>query len=86
MDRGNVTVYLNQLISAISDDQLEDTDFTGKSIIDDLKFDSVALMQLVAEIEEHFGVELDTSESLLELLDSYDELVEYLVKESGGGV
>lgn len=57
--------------------------FEGKSIVEDLGFDSVSLMQLVMEIEETLGVSLDESGSLLELLDSYDELLEFLISEGG---
>lgn len=53
-------------------------EFKGKSLIDDLQLDSVALMELAAEIEERFGIHLDEAPSLLELFDNYDELLEYL--------
>ena len=45
---------------------------------DDLALDSVALMELAAEIEERFGIHLDEAPSLLELFDNYDKLLEYL--------
>ena len=53
-------------------------EFKGKSLIDDLQLDSVALMELAAEIEERFGINLDEAPSLLELFDNYDKLLEYL--------
>lgn len=53
-------------------------EFKGKSLIDDLQLDSVALMELAAEIEERFGIHLDEAPSLLELFDNYDKLLEYL--------
>lgn len=53
-------------------------DCHGKSLIEDLALDSVALMQLAAELEEKFNVNLDEAPSLLELFDSYDKLLTYL--------
>lgn len=53
-------------------------EFKGKSLIDELQLDSVALMELAAEIEERFGIHLDEAPSLLELFDNYDKLLEYL--------
>lgn len=83
MEKEEIRQILNKLIVNSSPEELAEESFEGKSIAEDLDFDSVSLMQLVTEIEETFGVSLDESGSLLELLDSYDELLEFLVKEGG---
>lgn len=83
MERIEVENQLNNIIINSSPEDLKLSDFHGKSIIDDLEFDSVSLMQLVTDIEEIFGVSMDESDSLLELLDSYDELVDYLAEKKG---
>jgi len=85
MEKEEIRKILNQLIVNSSPQEISCESFEGKSIVEDLDFDSVSLMQLVTEIEETFGVSLDESGSLLELLDSYDELLEFLVREGGTG-
>lgn len=84
MYRAEIEKALNYLIRENSPKELTDIAFEGKSIIEDLEFDSVSLMQLVAGIEETFGVSLDDSDSLLDLMDSYDELVEFILEKNGG--
>lgn len=82
MEKEEIKKLLNKLIVNNSPKKLSLESFEGKSIVEDLDFDSVSLMQLVTEIEETFHVSLDESGSLLELLDSYDELLEFLIREN----
>ena len=84
MEKEKIKKLLNKLIVSNSPKEMLEESFEGKSIVEDLDFDSVSLMQLVTEIEDTFGVSLDESGSLLELLDSYDELLEFLIQ--GGGI
>ena len=83
MKKEEIKETLDKLIINSSSEELSEKCFEGKSIVEDLNFDSVSLMLLVTKIEEIFGVSLDESGSLLELLDSYDELVEFLFRERG---
>lgn len=83
MEKEEVKKILNKLIVSSSLEELSCESFDGKSIVEDLDFDSVSLMQLVTEIEETFEVSLDEAGSLLELLDSYDELLDFLVRKGG---
>lgn len=83
MEKEEVKKILNKLIVSSSPEELSCESFDGKSIVEDLDFDSVSLMQLVTEIEETFEVSLDEAGSLLELLDSYDELLDFLVRKGG---
>lgn len=78
MDKKLVNYELFQLVQSAAEQELSEQDLTGKSLIDDLQLDSVALMELAAEIEERFGIHLDEAPSLLELFDNYDKLLEYL--------
>lgn len=74
----DIQTGLNQIIAEIVEQTNVLNNPTGKSLIDDLQLDSVALMELAAEIEERFGINLDEAPSLLELFDNYDKLLEYL--------
>lgn len=74
----DIQTGLNQIIAEIVEQTNVLNNPTGKSLIDDLQLDSVALMELAAEIEERFGIHLDEAPSLLELFDNYDKLLEYL--------
>ena len=69
---------LNGIMRNIVSEEMTLKEFKGKSLIDELQLDSVALMELAAEIEERFGIHLDEAPSLLELFDNYDKLLEYL--------
>ncbi len=55
MEKEEIRKILNKLIVNISPEE----SFEGKSIVEDLDFDSVSLMQLVMEIEEMFGASLN---------------------------
>ncbi|MBE5922745.1 MAG: hypothetical protein E7269_08335 [Lachnospiraceae bacterium] len=70
---------LNQLIlEHCEEDHKKDLSFEGKSIVDDFDMDSVSLMALLVDIEESFEVSFDTTDNLLELLDDFDDFLEYL--------
>lgn len=82
MDRNSIENILYGIIAQNCDEIPGIEEMHGKSIIEDLGLDSVTLMQIVAEVEERFAVSLEESGSLLELLDDFDELTDYLVSES----
>lgn len=52
----DIQTGLNQIIAEIVEQTNVLNNPTGKSLIDDLQLDSVALMELAAEIEERFGI------------------------------
>lgn len=58
-------------------------DYHGQSLIRDMELDSVSLMEVITDIEEKFCVDFNMEENLIELLDSYDGLLEYLCKKVG---
>lgn len=78
MNKKQIQHILNGIMRNIVSEEMTLKEFKGKSLIDDLQLDSVALMELAAEIEESFGIHLDEAPSLLELFDNYDKLLEYL--------
>ena len=78
MNKKQIQHILNGIMRNIVSEEKTLKEFKGKSLIDDLQLDSVALMELAAEIEERFGIHLDEAPSLLELFDNYDKLLEYL--------
>ena len=78
MNKKQIQHILNGIMRNIVSEEMMLKEFKGKSLIDDLQLDSVALMELAAEIEERFGINLDEAPSLLELFDNYDKLLEYL--------
>jgi len=78
LNKKQIQHILNGIMRNIVSEEMTLKEFKGKSLIDDLQLDSVALMELAAEIEERFGIHLDEAPSLLELFDNYDKLLEYL--------
>lgn len=78
MNKKQIQHILNGIMRNIVSEEMTLKEFKGKSLIDDLQLDSVALMEPAAEIEERFGIHLDEAPSLLELFDNYDKLLEYL--------
>ena len=84
MNRENIEIKLYNILAQNCEELPSIEELHGKSIVEDLGLDSVSLMQIVAEVEEKFGVSLENSESLLELLDDYDEFVDFLLMESEG--
>ena len=57
----------------------EDTINNDASIIDDLGADSIAVMEIVMELEEEFGVEVPTDD-ILEL-KTLNDIVSYVEKK-----
>lgn len=48
------------------------------SLIKDLNFDSMQLIQVITEIEELFNISLELGEELLDLIESTDVIIEYI--------
>ena len=73
---------LDEIIKKNSENNQDDSYF-GKSLISDIKLDSVSLMEVIAEIEDKFDFSFGLDENLIELLDNYDRLLEYIYKRIG---
>lgn len=82
MNMNEVQRKLNEIIQRYSENTQTDS-YSGKSLISDIKLDSVALMEVIAEIEDKFGFSFGLDENLIELFDNYDRLLEYLHKRMG---
>ena len=48
------------------------------SLIEDLEFDSLQLVAVLAEIEESFQISFDEGEKLLDMVDDLKEMVQYI--------
>lgn len=48
------------------------------SLIEDLEFDSLQLVAVLAEIEETFQISFDEGEKLLDMVDDLNEMVQYI--------
>ncbi len=73
---------LDEIIKKYIENNQDDSYF-GKSLISDIKLDSVSLMEVIAEIEDKFDFSFGLDENLIELLDNYDRLLEYIYKRIG---
>lgn len=82
MNMNEVQRKLNEIIQRYSENTQADS-YSGKSLISDIKLDSVSLMEVIAEIEDKFGFSFGLDENLIELFDNYDRLLEYLHKRMG---
>jgi acyl carrier protein len=54
------------------------------SFLDEGVIDSTGVLELVAFLEEEFGITIEDDELIPENLDSIDNVVEYLVRKMGG--
>lgn len=48
------------------------------SLIDDLKMDSLCLVEILAEIEQKFDISFEEGENLLELVDDLESMIQYV--------
>ncbi len=64
-------------------DQTDTEDFLGKSLIDDLGFDSIQLVDLIFSLEEKYGLQITDMGNFLESLKSVQELVAYIAERKG---
>ena len=84
MKREQIKAQLVEIITNnCNSDEMPD-DYSGKSLIEDIGMDSVALMQMVVDMEEQFSISFDNTENLLELLDDFDILLDTVVEMAGG--
>lgn len=48
------------------------------SLIDDLKMDSLQLVEVLAELEQEFDISFEEGEKLLELVDDLEKMIQYV--------
>lgn len=70
---------LNNIISKIAKDNNEKIHFDRDTmLITDLKFDSVAIVELIIELESVFKIELEDDELDIDILSSYGALYDLI--------
>lgn len=79
MDIDEIQKKLNEIIQRYSGNIQIDS-YYGKSLVSDIKLDSVSLMEVISDIEDEFGFRFGLDENLIELFDNYDRLLEYMRK------
>ncbi len=48
------------------------------SLIDDLEFDSVQLIEMLTDLEKEFHISFDEGEAILDMVDHLEELICYI--------
>jgi len=75
----NTKAILDELIKEFADKNIDIQNLEGKNLVDDLGYDSLNLMQLIAEIEEKFDISMD-DDVLIDSFDNYNSLLECVLK------
>lgn len=75
----DVQTEIKEIIQKYTEKDLKDGDI---SLIEDLEFDSLQLVEVLAEIEERFQISFEESEKMLDLVDHLEQLINY-VEELG---
>ena len=63
--------------------EIEDKNFdslSGMKLVEDLGYDSIGLIHLICEIEEEFDINFDGLDELIEEFESYDSLVNLVIR------
>ncbi len=75
------SIILNTMRIGIDlEDIEEDTD-----LINDLLFDSIQVLRLISSIEDEFAITIENEDSLVELVQNYGLLREFIEKTVAGG-
>lgn len=56
------------------------------NLIEDLLFDSIQVLRLISNIEDEFAITIENEDSLVELVQNYNLLKEYVEKAVAGGL
>ena len=75
----NTKEILDSLIREFAGKNADTVSLEGKNLVDDLGYDSLNLMQLIAEIEEKFDISMD-DDVLIDSFDNYNSLLECVLK------
>jgi acyl carrier protein len=78
----NIEKKLTEAIVEISGGKVSETDINENSnLIDDLRFDSILLIQLIVEIEEKFNIEINDEDMSFDRLTNLASLKELITKK-----
>ncbi len=53
-------------------------------LVDDFMFDSIMMIELIVELENEFGIEIDEDDLIFEEFNQFDALTEVIAKTVGG--
>lgn len=77
--------YIMRMIKLFCKDELDiQKDISIRDNLSDVGIDSIGYMMLVVFIEEEFHIEIDDMISEDEQSITFENLVEYIIKKSGG--
>lgn len=74
----NIKDEIKDIIEEVNDKKIVNEINDNTSLIDDLEFDSFLLMKLIVELEDHFKIEINDSEYILDSISSFENLVRYI--------
>lgn len=60
---------------------VEVENLTGKRFLEDLQYDSLSIVQLMVDIEEAFGIQMNNMEAFIEHLDTFEDFMSWILKE-----
>ena len=82
-------IKLNDIFFKIKPELRDKDSLSGMKIIDDMEFDSVEVVMLMAELEEYAGIPIDDIDSnvgdidILDIINDYDSIVRWIAEVRG---
>lgn len=70
-------VELNNIFYTIKPELKDKDNLSGMKIIDDMGFDSVEVVMLMAELEEYVGIPIEDVNDILEIINDYDSILKW---------
>lgn len=71
----DVRTKIREILQKYSEKEVGDGDI---SLIEDLEFDSLQLIEALTEIEEVFRISFEDGEILLDMVDHSEEMIQYV--------
>lgn len=62
---------------------IEIQDINDKRFFEDLQYDSLSIVQMMMDIEETFGIQIDNMEIFIEHIDTVPHFVNWILEEFG---
>ena len=83
MNKEQIIAIIDELVLEYANKKYDD--LKGKNLIDDLEYDSISLVELIAELEERLDISFE-ADMMLESVDNYESLVESVLEIVGNDV
>lgn len=75
---GNLTrKTVDDIFLKIKPELREKDTLSGMKVIDDMGFDSVEVVMLMAELEEYVGIPIEDVNDILEIINDYDSILKW---------